>query len=138
MLGPALTDNSIELSPVIFGCDPTVDNLSLFPLPISIPASLTKRSTNVPNVCKLELITVDFIVFPVNVSAAAVIVMFDVPSNVTPLIDLPGFNLVAEAEFPVKVCPSIKGETILLKKLVPLVALTFHTSVPLNAAAVIS
>jgi hypothetical protein len=56
--------------------------------PMDIPASATNKEFNVPNDSRLDWVTVEFNVLPVRVAAAAVTVIFAVPSNVTPLICL--------------------------------------------------
>ncbi len=55
----------------------------------------------VPTLVKLEPVTVDFKVVPVNVSAAAGAVISAVPSKATPVIFLDVAHLVAVPALPV-------------------------------------
>ena len=64
---------------------------------------VTVKFVNVPTLVKLELVTVDFKVVPVNVPASAddVTVISPLPSKSTPLIFLAVANFVAVAALPV-------------------------------------
>ena len=55
---------------------------------------------NVPTVVKLEAVISELSVLPVSVPAAAVTVIFAVPSKLVPLIVLPVASAVAVAAFP--------------------------------------
>ncbi len=71
--------------------------------PVTLPAIglVTVKFANVPTLFKLEPVTVDFNVVPVNVSAAAGVVISALPSKATPLIVFAVANLVAVAALPV-------------------------------------
>ena len=66
-------------------------------LPVMLPAIglVTVKSVKVPTVVKLDPVTVDFRLVPVNVPASAGTVIFAVPSNATPLMVFAFDNLVA-------------------------------------------
>ena len=74
-------------------------------LPVILPTIglVTVKFPNVPTLVKLEPVTVDFNVVPVNVSADApvAIVISALPSNATPLMVFEAANLVAVAALPV-------------------------------------
>ena len=74
-------------------------------LPVTLPAIglVTVKLPKVPTLVKLEPVTVDFNVVPVNCSAdaAAAIVISALPSNATPLIFFEAANLVAVPALPV-------------------------------------
>ena len=76
-------------------------------LPVTLPAigALTVKFPNVPTLVKLEPVTVDFKVVPVNCSAdaAAAIVISALPSKATPLMVFEAANLVAVPALPVVV-----------------------------------
>ena len=78
--------------------------LAVAALPVIFPTIglVTVRFPNVPTLVKLEPVTVDFKVVPVNSSAAAVagIVISALPSNATPLIYFEAANLVAVPALP--------------------------------------
>jgi hypothetical protein len=66
-------------------------------LPVMLPAIglVTVKSVKVPTLVKLDPVTVDFRLVPVNVPASAGTVIFAVPSNATPLMVFAFDNLVA-------------------------------------------
>ena len=72
-------------------------------LPVILPVigAVTVKLAKVPTLVKLEPVTVDFNVVPVNVSAAAGAVISALPSKATPLIVFAVANLVAVAALPV-------------------------------------
>ena len=70
---------------------------------------------SIPTLLRLELTTVEFIVVPVKVPAAAGTFIFAVPSNCTPLIVLDVSNFVAVKAFPVNVAPTNLEARISLK-----------------------
>ncbi len=73
-------------------------------LPVILPTMglVTDKLVKVPTLVKLDPVTEDFNVVPVNCSAeaTAVILISSVPSNATPFIFLGIANFVAEAAFP--------------------------------------
>lgn len=73
--------------------------VTLMPL-LKLDVPETVSPVNVPNDVKLELTTVEFSTVPVNVPAAAAIVMLAVPLKFTPLIVLVFASAVAVAAFP--------------------------------------
>ena len=77
--------------------------LAVAALPVILPTIglVTVKLVNVPTLVKLEPVTVDFKVLPVNVPASAVTVISPVPSNATPLMFFGVSNLVAVAALPV-------------------------------------
>ncbi len=68
---------------------------------VFVAAPFTSKDTNLPTLVKLEPVTVEFKVVPVNVPAAAVTVISALPSNATPLMFFEAANLVAVAALPV-------------------------------------
>ena len=76
---------SAELTPaLIISCPPTLRSLA-----------------NHPRLVKLDAVTLELSVLPVSVPAAAVTVIFPVPSKLVPLIVLPVSKAVAVAALPV-------------------------------------
>ena len=73
------------------------------PLAIAISVALQIPLVIVPTLVKLEPVTVDFSVVPVNVPASAVTVMSAEPSNATPLMFFVAASFVAVLALPVKV-----------------------------------
>ena len=71
-------------------------------LPVILPTIglVTVKFAKVPTLVKLEPVTVDFNVVPVNVSAAAGTVISALPSNATPLMFFEAANLVAVPALP--------------------------------------
>ena len=71
-------------------------------LPVMLPAIglVTVKLVKVPTLVKLDPVTVDFRLVPVNVPASAGTVIFPVPSNATPFIFLAVANLVAVPALP--------------------------------------
>ena len=73
-------------------------------LPVILPAIglVTVKPVKVPTLVKLDPVTVDFKVVPVNCSAAAAapIVISKLPSNATPLIFFVAASFVAVAALP--------------------------------------
>jgi hypothetical protein len=70
------------------GLADSTKNFKVPAAPIDIPASATNNEFSVPNDIRLDCVTVEFNVLPVRVAAAAVTVIFAVPSKITPLICL--------------------------------------------------
>lgn len=72
--------------------------------PEKFPAAMlpiTSSDTSVPTEVRLDAVTFGASVVPVRVSAAAVTVTLEDPSNATPLISAPGSSFEAVAAFPV-------------------------------------
>ena len=86
---------TLEVSPVKL--------VAVAAFPVTLPAIglVTVKFANVPTLVKLEPVTVDFNVVPVNVSAAAGALISALPSNATPLMFFEAANLVAVAALPV-------------------------------------
>ena len=74
-----------------------------FPVTLPTIGAVTVKFTSVPTLVKLDPVTVDFKVVPVNCSAAvaADMVISPVPSNAIPFIFLAVANFVAVAALPV-------------------------------------
>ena len=68
---------------------------------VLVAAPFTSKDTKLPTLVKLEPVTVEFKVAPVNVPAAADTVISALPSKATPLMFFEAVNLVAVAALPV-------------------------------------
>ena len=81
--------------------------LAVAALPVTLPTIglLTVKLDKVPTLVKLEPVTVEFIVVPVNCSAAVVVAMVisALPSKATPLIFFGAASFVAVPALPVMV-----------------------------------
>jgi hypothetical protein len=95
---------TLVIGPVRFALVVTVAALPVveLELPVILPTMglVTVRFVSVPTVVKLEPVTVDFRLVPVNVPASAGTVIFPGPSNATPVIFLAVANLVAVPALP--------------------------------------
>ena len=78
------------------------ETLSAFPVILPAMGLVTVKLARVPTLVKLEPVTVDLIVVPVNCSAdaAAAIEISVVPSKATPLMVFEAANLVAVPALP--------------------------------------
>jgi hypothetical protein len=89
---------TLVTSPVKFAFVVTViAEVAVAALPVILPAMglVTVKFAKIPTLVKLEPVTVDFNVVPVNVPVAAGTVISTLPSNATPLIFFADANLVA-------------------------------------------
>ena len=76
-----------------------VDNAALNAVEL-VAAPFTSKDTNVPTLVKLEAVTAEFNVVPVNVPEAAVTFISSLPSKSSPLIFLGVANIVAVPALP--------------------------------------
>jgi hypothetical protein len=92
-------------------------------LALAVISLVTVRLVSVPTVVRLEEVTDEFIVAPVNVPAAAGTVIFVLPLKFTPFIDLAVCSTVAVVAFPV-----IVPVTVILLKLGDTTGCTSHVT----------
>jgi hypothetical protein len=133
---------TLVIGPVRFALVVTVAALPVveLELPVILPTMglVTVRFVRVPTLVKLDPVTVDFRLVPINVPASAGTVIFPVPSKATPFIFLAVANLVAVPALPVML-PVIGLVTVKLVKVPTLVKLDPVTVdfkvVPVNCSA---
>ena len=88
-------------TPLIFLAVANLVAVAALPVILPVIGLVTVKFDNVPTLVKLEPVTLDFNVVPVNVLASTFTVISALPSNDTPLIFLAVANLVAVAALPV-------------------------------------